>query len=315
LLSIKDNPAFKTPIAELKEYFASGIGRLEFDTHLCFVCGANGPLASDGNPSLRFQFLRFLGEKKPRNFVPLKAEIALEEFVRDPDEHHVNLSDFETAIGETVNSILIFPESPGSFAEVGLFSGSEELAEKTLVACREAYQGSSFLTMGPIHYLSSASQYRPIPIVVGNNEDAAFDQISERLLEYSLDLNPPPRRHRKRLTSCQLKLVPPRTQVAIISELICICGFLTEEDFKFLIAEIFGKYDISRVRHQLALLVAMNRVCRSEVSDIIARQTTQLLIEFPSDIRNRLQAKWRNAYRREAPQLLQEAQEAINESS
>lgn len=113
---------------------------------MSFVCGASGPLAYDGQPSLRAAFLEFLKNNSSIAIQPIVAEIALEEIAKEPDEPNENLSDFERLIAKSVDSVLIFPESPGSFAELGLFSAVDELAIKTLVASRNEHQGSSFIT-------------------------------------------------------------------------------------------------------------------------------------------------------------------------
>jgi hypothetical protein len=275
---------------------------------LSFICGSKGDTAPDGRPSLRSEFLRYLVEHKIQGLRPVVAEKAIEEFSREPEEPFVNLSEFESLIAESVDSVLIFPESPGSFAELGLFSGTEQLAKKTLIANRDEHQRSSFLTLGPIHHIAAVSDFRPLPITVGNESLGSFATIVERLRgEEKI------RKRRRRYEHGPLKELDQRTQLAVIAELVAVCGVLTEENFKFLLRTVFGAYDISRVRRQLALLVAMRLIRRSDASDIIAISDAESLIEFDSKRRTTIKGKWMNVYQEQCPELLQLRREVLHE--
>jgi hypothetical protein len=285
----------------LVKYFSQGEGFLQYQRHLSFVCGANGDTGSDKLPSLRAAFLSFLNSEGSNRIQPILAEKALEEIYLEHDVPHVNLNEFEKLIAESVDSVLIFPESPGSYAELGLFSGIPELAEKTLVASRPIYQGNSFITMGPIHHLATVSKYRPLPIVVTEELPSAFRPILERLVGQPTDR----KKRRQRYEHGELKILKSRSQLAVIAELVAICGVLTEPDFKDLLALVFHSYDLSRVYKQLALLVAMGMIRRSDDSDLIAAPDVEPLIDFKPEERVRLKARWRNAYSRSLPAMLE----------
>lgn len=305
--ALRAHPAFQSPRDELQQYFSQGEGFLKFQKHLSFVCGANSELLRDGARSLRADFLVYLDKHPDPNLLPVLAEVALAELSKEPDEPHVNLSEFEELIAQSVDSVVIFPESPGSYSELGLFSAIPDLAKKTLVASRAHHQSGSFITLGPIHHLHATSQYKPF--VVGDNHDAAFQQIVERLVG-----NPGHgRKRRKRYEHGELKKLDHRAQLAVIAELVAVCGVLTERDFKDLLADIFGSYDISRVRRQLALLVAMDLVRRSDASDIVAVPNGEPLIEFETERRIALKGKWTNAYHAANMDLLTEARRVLDE--
>lgn len=306
-IRIASHPAFTPPREELRDYFSQGEGFLKFQTHLSFVCGANGDTASDGSPSLRAEFLSYLRANPKPNLLPVLAEVALEELSKEPDEPHVNLNEFEELIAQSVDSVVIFPESPGSFSELGMFSGIPELANKTLVASHVQHQRSSFITLGPIHHLSTTSQYKPL--IIGQDHSGAFQQIIERLIGNPGNTG----KRRKRYEHNDLKTLSPRAQLAVLAELIAVCSVLTEQDFKELLAYIFRKYDISRVRKQLALLVAMGLIRRSDASDIIAVPNAEPLIDFDIDTRIALKGKWTNAYRGTNEPLLDLAHHVLNE--
>jgi len=173
-----------------------------------------------------------------------------------------------------------------------------------VIATRTEHQGSSFITLGPLHHLSSVSHFRPLPIVLGDDLKSGFQQIVRRLLGPRAKR----KKRRKRFEYGPLKTLDPRTQLAVIAELVAVCGVLSERDFKDLLAYLFEKYDISLVRRQLALLVAMKLIKRSDESDIVAVSDADPLIDFPLEDRFRLKGKWNNAYRNHAPTMLQVAQ-------
>jgi hypothetical protein len=264
-------------------------------------------MALDGTPSLRAAFLSYLKDHPDPNLLPVLAEVALEELSREPEEPYVNLNEFEALIAQSVDSVVIFPESPGSFSELGLFSAIPNLAQKTLVASRIKHQGGSFITLGPVHHLHATSRYKPV--IIGDDLTAAFRQIVERLIG-----NPGQGgKRRKRYEHNELKNLDPRAQLAVVAEMVAVCGVLTERDFKDLLGRIFVSYDISRVRRQLALLVAMGLVRRSDASDIVAVPDAEPLIDFNMDVRIALKGKWTNAYRTTNEGLLQVAHQVLHE--
>ena len=147
LIRIKGHPAFESLCEELRKYFSQGDGFLRYQTHLTFVCGANGAVDIEGRPSLRAAFLEHLHLSATRDLVPVLAEVAIRELAREPVESRENLGEFESMIAESVDSVLIFPEGPGSFAELGLFSAIPALALKTLVVSRGEHKNNSFITL------------------------------------------------------------------------------------------------------------------------------------------------------------------------
>ncbi|EAT0463957.1 UDP-3-O-(3-hydroxymyristoyl)glucosamine N-acyltransferase, partial [Salmonella enterica] len=68
-----------------------------------------------------------------------------------------SLLSLEQQLAEAVDLIILIPESPGSFAELGAFSTRKELAEKMLVLRQKKYKADkSFINHGPIRLVRSA---------------------------------------------------------------------------------------------------------------------------------------------------------------
>lgn len=129
----KNIAAFELPREKTKSYFSRGDLSFSDDAHLCFVCGANGDTLPSGEASLRSVYISHAKSDFPGKIICVRAESAATELLRQIDERGQNISLFEKTIAETVDSVLIFPESPGSFAELGFFQGKKQLPERRLL--------------------------------------------------------------------------------------------------------------------------------------------------------------------------------------
>lgn len=306
---LKDNPAFETSREKLKSYFSGGDLFYSADTHLAFVCGAAGDFVADGVPSMRAAFIRYVAGHAGERIVCIKAEAAVADLLRQDEERNSNLSDFEKLIAETVDSVVIFPESPGSFAELGYFSAFKDICKKTFVCVREEYQDNSFISLGPIHYISSVSKYRPLPLALGGDFEQRFQGLCERVAG-----NRDRRPYRKRFSFGDWKELDARQQLAVIDEIIRVASALTEIDLLHAIHSIFGNYDVSRVRMLLSLLVAAERVARNDAGDIFSIATAAKdFIEGQRDDRVSLKARWLSAFEQHAPEVLGELRAVRNE--
>jgi hypothetical protein len=106
---------------------------------------------------------------RPRFFRAIKEEenltIRMPEGLFDDllEKKTYDLLALEEILAQSVDAIVIFPESPGSFAELGAFSGNESLRQKTICVCEEAYKTAlSFINVGPIKILKSVKPSRVI---------------------------------------------------------------------------------------------------------------------------------------------------------
>ncbi|MDF9399950.1 retron St85 family effector protein [Vibrio sp. 1180_3] len=68
-----------------------------------------------------------------------------------------SLLTLENILADSVDSIVIFPESPGSFAELGAFSNNEKLARKMIVVSNKKYKSNkSFINYGPYRLVKAS---------------------------------------------------------------------------------------------------------------------------------------------------------------
>ena len=130
---------------------------------------------------MRSEFLLWSNRELPQ-VVTLIAEDAYRHTkLYDPPET-VNLSEFEQMIGTISDCVLVFPESEGSFAELGLFSHVKDINKKILVANAITYQSKeSFINLGPIKSIDSKSYLSPTVQITKHHRQFDFEPLRERL--------------------------------------------------------------------------------------------------------------------------------------
>lgn len=297
---VKDNRAFDIPRERTQAFFRRGDLHFATKVHLCFVCGAADP--GEGKPlSLRRQFLDWSRSNEP-NIVCVQAENAVTDLLRQVDERRSSrdLAVIESAIADTVDSLLLFPESPGSFAELGLFSVNEKISKKMLVAVAPQHQGDSFIILGPIKRINSQSSYSPQPIVLSDALDASFEQIRTRLVGGAGSTGT----YGRRYAHSEWKSYALRDQLSIIDKLTDLSGSITEEDLFDLVFKIFGNYEKSDIRILVALLKSMDRIYRTEMGDIIRRLDSPIaqFIDGGAGEAVEVKASWSQSYKQHMPQ-------------
>jgi uncharacterized protein YlbG (UPF0298 family) len=71
-----------------------------------------------------------------------------------------DLLSLENILAESIDVILIIPESPGSFAELGAFANDEKLRKKIICLVDEKHKKDrSFINQGPIKLIKKASKH------------------------------------------------------------------------------------------------------------------------------------------------------------
>lgn len=295
---IKDIKAFDPPRTRIVGFFKRGDLHFTYGVHLCFVCGAADSREGE-SLSLRRRFLDWV-EHNERKIVCVQAENAVTDLLRQVDERQASkdLAIIEETIATTVDSLLLFPESPGSFAELGLFSANEAVSRKMLVAVAHKHQGNSFIILGPVKRVNANSSFSPQPIIISDDIQASFLQIRNRLLGESGANS-----YGKRYSNGDWKAYAPREQLAIIDKIMDLVGILTEDDIFDLINKSFGKYEKSDIRLLLALLATMGRVVRTEMGDIVrvVGKSKMPFIDGGSQDAVEVRAAWTETYRDHVP--------------
>lgn len=85
-----------------------------------------------------------------------------------------NLLSLENILAESVDVIVIIPESPGSFTELGAFVNDEKLRRKVICVIDKQYERKkSFINQGPVKLVKVLSKERVIYIDPNNVKDSS----------------------------------------------------------------------------------------------------------------------------------------------
>ena len=99
---------------------------------------------------MRPRFQEFVNKELP-NWHILLAEGVLDALVAAGEAKSSHeLAALEEFIGQMADAIVLFPESPGSYAELGYFAKTDKMAKKSLIISNSKFQGrDSFISLGP----------------------------------------------------------------------------------------------------------------------------------------------------------------------
>jgi hypothetical protein len=107
-----------------------------------FLCGG----AVSDSQNARFRMANVFA--KTQRYELLYPEDLFDDLLAGQGQH--SLLKLENILAESVDSIVLFPESPGSFAELGAFSNNENLAKKMVVVSNKKFKSDkSFINYGP----------------------------------------------------------------------------------------------------------------------------------------------------------------------
>jgi hypothetical protein len=114
-----------------------------------FLCGAD---ISDKSKA-RSKVATLLGDTRKNHL--LYPEDIFDDLLAGQGKY--SILKLENILAESVDVIIICPESPGSFAELGAFSNNKDLAKKTIVLSENKYKNEkSFINYGPYRLIKES---------------------------------------------------------------------------------------------------------------------------------------------------------------
>jgi len=137
-----------------------------------FLCGAS----IDDKNKLRYKIA-----ERFNNFLYLFwYDIIYPEEIFDELLYSVKTKDLlslENLLADSVDSIVLIPESPGSFAELGSFANDSTLRKKTICIIDKKYKkDKSFINKGPLKLIKNANKFAII-FIDPNNIDKAMGEL------------------------------------------------------------------------------------------------------------------------------------------
>jgi hypothetical protein len=224
------------------------------DSKIVFVCG--GPVEAEGSPpnTMRRHFLDYAKIHLDHLRIFL-AENAERDFITHDEPEFHNIAEFEELIAEVSDCIVIFPESAGSYAELGFFSKNENLRVKILVAPDATRQGDdSFMHRGPINLIDKNSKFSPAVQIDYSNH--TFEPIKQRLEKRIIG------RKRKQFTFTTYANLSVREKLFAICEILKIFSALSFEGVNYAFRSIFSNVSQHEVKRLLSILIAAGLVRR-----------------------------------------------------
>jgi hypothetical protein len=174
---------------DTQEYLKETKRSLERVPIQVFLCGAGFSIGRKRSSKRRGHDLRLLMRKHLKREIP-RCDVRLGEHrpliraFKKVIGKSANLADHEVAMAKRrkTDLIVIFPSSPGSFAELGMFSLADRIAKKMVIYVNKDHRNrKSFLVEGPI----KAAQLRTANIQYVDYRDPAeiWSSLREIVIE------------------------------------------------------------------------------------------------------------------------------------
>jgi hypothetical protein len=239
-----------------------GESYIERRRRVVFVCG--GEIKPDAKND-RSVFLRWANQNLDNDIHCLLSEEAYRTTITRTNKF-INIGEFEKTLASISDCVLIFPESAGSFGELGIFATVKQIKSKTLIANRSEFQlRDSFLLQGPLHAINADSQFTPGVIydVSSPTAPSFSEQIWMRIKESPHYLS------RKRLSQESFISMPQVDQIATISWILSVTGVARFSDLLQIIRSAYGeqKSDSSKLKQTLKWMLLLKQVT-NQVDDI-----------------------------------------------
>lgn len=243
--------------------------------HIVFVCGGTK------RTSFRSRFLTYVKKSNPQLKIFL-AEEAVNNLLSHSKPEFINLAQFENLIASIFDSILIFPESPGSIAELVYFSNAKNLQNKILVVNDSQLQGDSFINLGPVTTINAVSKYQPTIWVDKKKPD--YKIVIQQLLRYDKK-----RIQRDRFEHKNYKNLNTREKFAAVLEIIGIFRGINMSGLQKCMITVFRGYNEKEIQRFLSILQAANLIQRlgSNYEYLSLAPDTQTLLDiehYPIDV-------------------------------
>ena len=123
-----------------------------------FLCGASVSDQTTG----RHKMAELLKDKD--RYELLYPEDLFDDLLAGQGQH--SLLSLENILADSVDAIVLFPESPGSFSELGAFASNERLTNKLICIGQKKYaKAKSFINYGPVRNIKSSKTGKVFNIV------------------------------------------------------------------------------------------------------------------------------------------------------
>ncbi|UZD90321.1 retron St85 family effector protein [Cognatishimia activa] len=217
-------------------------------SNIVFVCGGNE------DEDMRRQFQKKFAALLPEHEF-FEPEFAMLDYFSMGDTEPFDIADFEKLIGDLSLAIVLFPEAPGSFAELGYFSGQEDLVKKIVLALDSNHQRSdSFISLGPASKVDKKSIFKTSIQMDYQNPD--FSLVSQRIVDrVKLKGN------RRQFSVVEFSKMSSFELFALAHQLVELLVIATTDDIEFFLTALFGNhFSASKVKKIISILLGSKRL-------------------------------------------------------
>lgn len=158
----------------IREVLAYCFSKKPRDAFTIFLCGGSGKEASN----FRFSLGKAIEETQSQAYIfsVFYPETLFSEFLYGSAKH--NLMALEQILAENVSAIVLPLQSPGTYAELGVFVSNEQLRPKLIVINSKKYNRvRSFINDGPIAHLEKGN-------IIYN--EMSYDKATIDVLKYEI---------------------------------------------------------------------------------------------------------------------------------
>lgn len=226
---------------------------IQRQSNIVFVCGGNK--ASDMRRRFQTEFSKLLSD-----FEFFEPEFAMVNYFAMGDTEPFDIADFEELVGELSIAIVLFPEGPGSFAELGYFAGQPTLLRRVVLAVDSNHQRSdSFISLGPASKVDQHSVFKST--IQLNYEDPDFELISQRIKD-RVTL----KTYRKKFQPTTFASLSAFELFALVHQIVALLVVATVEDIEYFLRSLFDSHiSESKTKKIVSILLGSGRL--AEVGD------------------------------------------------
>jgi hypothetical protein len=282
---------------EIKSAFERGPVFERSKKSILFVCGGPVELEAGKEPSLRREFLNWARENL-KDFVLILAEHAFKQTRLYRNSAFINVAKFESLIASIADFILIFPESAGSYSEVGYFSRGAAIRTKILVGNDSLHEGRpSFLINGPLKLIDDFSTLRPRILIDTRNPLDAFALIRDRLEEQRVGSE------RTKFEYAAFGKLAYRDRFLAVLEMIRILRLVSLRDLRYALKHVFNRASGSAVQTIVSILLGGGYVSERDGLFYLGAGRTSLLEFKNADLVTELMARAMSHYSVHRPDI------------
>lgn len=136
-------------VDEFYDSLSAGLDKVPLSV---FLCGKGLSSSPSSRRDIRTYLQSMLEAEIKSCRVKLgEHKILIRTYKKAVGEKATNLADHEWELAARIDLLVIFPSSPGSIAELGMFCLEEKIAEKMVIFLSRKHRGSrSFVVNGPV---------------------------------------------------------------------------------------------------------------------------------------------------------------------